>query len=121
MLIINKKYKVEEIDPSGKLYQNVSRAYLVSSNNEKCILDYHSTLLRLNNEDVLNIQIYDNYEKEVKCDYQMNGRIYNLEDNNDHIKIYASYGGLLMIQNVEKGEIQGITNRTEISLLVSKI
>ncbi|KAK6090025.1 hypothetical protein P3W45_001071 [Vairimorpha bombi] len=121
MLIINKKYKVEEIDPSGKLYQNVSRAYLVSSNDEKCILDYHSTLMKLNNEDVLNIQIYDNYEKEVKCDYQMNGRIYNIEECDDKVKVYASFGGLLMIQSVDKGEVQGITNRTQISLLVSKI
>ncbi|KKO75386.1 dna-directed rna polymerase i [Vairimorpha ceranae] len=121
MLVLNKKYKVECIDKEGKLYQNVSRAYLQCNNNDECILDYHSTLIRLNNEDVLNIQIYDNYETEVKCDYQMNGTIYQIEDYKDKIKVHASFGGLLMIQTLEKDEIQGLTNRSKISCLVSKI
>lgn len=121
MLVLNKKYKVECIDKEGKLYQNVSRAYLQCNNNDECILDYHSTLIRLNNEDVLNIQIYDNYETEVKCDYQMNGTIYQIEDYKDKIKVHASFGGLLMIQTLEKDEIQGLINRSKISCLVSKI
>ncbi|WUR03071.1 DNA-directed RNA polymerases I, II, and III subunit RPABC3 [Vairimorpha necatrix] len=121
MLVINKKYKVDAIDKDGKLYQNVSRAYLKSSNNDECVIDYHSILMKLNNEDVLNIQIYDDYEQEVKCDYQMNGVVYKIEDFKDKIKIHASFGGLLMIQTVDKDEIQGISDRSKISCLLTKI
>lgn len=77
--------------------------------------------MRFQNEDVLNIQIYDDYETEVKCDYQMNGVIYKLEDCDDKIKIYASFGGLLMIQTVERDCLQGINDRSKISCLISKI
>lgn len=122
MLILNKKYKVQDIDTQGKLYTNVSRAYMKTNDDYNLVLDYHCVLYKINKDDILNIQIYNDYEHQIKCEYQMNGSIYKIErGDNDKCKIYASFGGLLMIQDADINDLNEIDDRTKISLLVSRI
>lgn len=120
MFLLNKKLVVSDIDREGKLYSNVSRAYLRSEDAE-IILDYHSILLRIVKDDVLYLQLFEGQE-DVECDYQMNGMVYKIEEMGDgRVEVWISFGGLLMIQKIGKEQIVGLHDRSRVSLSVSKV
>ncbi|EOB14171.1 DNA-directed RNA polymerase I [Nosema bombycis CQ1] len=118
MIHLNKKLVVSDIDKEGKLYTNVSRAYL---NDSEIILDYHSLLLRITKGDVLLLSLYEENNGDLDCDYQMNGMVYKIEEKEGKVEIWISFGGLLMIQKMNKDEIGSIKDRSRVVLCVSKV
>ncbi|KAF9763414.1 DNA-directed RNA polymerases I, II, and III subunit RPABC3 [Nosema granulosis] len=120
MILLNKKMVVSDIDKEGKLYSNVSRAYLKADDSTEIVLDYHSILLRISKDDVLYLQLFEGEEK-VECEYQMNGMVYKIEDLDGRVEVWISFGGLLMIQKIAKDQIVGLNDRSRVSLAISKV
>lgn len=120
MIILNSKLNVSDIDKEGKLYTNVSRAYLQSDGLE-VVLDYHSILLRISKGDVLHLRLIDG-EEAGDCDYQMNGMVYKIEEMEDgRVEVWTSFGGLLMIQRGHKEGVVGLKDKTKVVLSITKI
>lgn len=121
MQILADSFRVHEIDREGKLYTNVSRGYM-SSSDTTIKLDYHSVLCRLEVGNTVEIRIFLGVEPDIECDYLVAGKVYQVEDIGEgRLLVKASFGGLLLMLESPKDKVGGVGDRTDISLALTLI
>lgn len=113
MLILQGNYKLEEI--YDQPFKTVPRG-IFKSDDSQMALDYHSGLLNLSINDMVEIKLYIDQKPDInKSIYLMRGVIYKIEDN----LFECSFGGLLLIY---KGTLcDDITLDAQIYISVNKI
>lgn len=121
MQVFVDNFNASDIDREGKLYTNVSRTCMDSADSH-IVLDHHSVLCRIEEGSAVEIRIFTGLESEVECDYLVSGKVYQIEERADgRVLLRASFGGLLLLLDTPKERIQGMSDRSDISLALSLI
>lgn len=120
MQILVDSFKVDTIDKEGKLYTNVSRAYM-SSGTVAITLDYNSVLCRLQPKHAVEVRIFRGVNEDIECHYLVLGRVYSVEHSHDRVLVKASFGGLLLLMDAPEERVRGIGDKDEVSLALTFI
>ena len=139
-MLFDDTFEVNNVDPDGKKFDKVSRIYASGENyNMSLILDYNCDIYSLKLGQLFNLKLcntlnYDrssdgkhyNQDKEKTllddCEYCMYGTVFKIEadENNSQLKLYISFGGLIMCLIGQSSYIQKISLDDALYLLISK-
>lgn len=120
-LIYENTFLINNIEDSNN---EIVKTFIANNNHSSISMQYHSHLLNLENIKNINLIIYKNCLNEElvpeKYQYLTQGPIYNIEENNIIIKINVSFHGLLFEMEINKNEIDSVTDSDILMVGISK-
>ncbi|KAH9411136.1 hypothetical protein HK407_08g12810 [Ordospora pajunii] len=120
MQIVVDTFRPSVIDKDGKLYSNVSRACMESTDTS-IILDYNSVLCRLDSKHTVEIKILKGFNDNIDCHYLTHGKVYCVENKGRRAVLKASFGGLLLVMDAPREKICSIGDKDDITLALTFI
>ncbi|KAM0672169.1 subunit Rpb8 of RNA polymerase [Ordospora colligata] len=118
MQILVDTFRLSAIDKDGKLYSNVSRAHMESTDSS-LVLDYNSVLCKLESGHTVEIRILKGFNDNIECHYLMHGKVYCVDNKGSRTILKASFGGLLLIIDSPREKINSIRDKDEITLALT--
>lgn len=127
MKVFSDIFSLSEIDPDGKIFDEVSRG-LFTSEQATMYMDYHTGLLKCKKMDKMEIAIFSNEnkfaEKDVPEKYHYllgNGVLYRKEEKDGEQILDISFSGLLVQLKQKEFRIKDIDQSKRLFLGVSTI
>jgi DNA-directed RNA polymerase I, II, and III subunit RPABC3 len=142
MELFTANFTVDEVNPDGKKFDNVSRIHCRSENNDSdLILDVNTQIYAMERGDFFSLVLSHQISSEPvndsvhwhpsmlvgsnaqKYEYVMHGDIYRYEEDVMRHKatIYVSYGGLLMSLKGDQNSLKEISAGRTVYLMIRKI
>lgn len=112
------RFKVANVEESDQRYAVVKKAKL-NSDNSTIILDFHSQLIDLKDDAVLNLIIYKGNDGEDQIpdeyNYLVCGKLYEMNIRSDMVEYIGSFGGMQFVLQSDKA-INELDDRSDIML-----